>query len=111
MKQSIARNITNFKCKEITDLFKKVKCSFCSESFKILYGPRQRSFARVLVIASRKVGNAPARNQIKRRLRAVFYENRLYEKPYDFIVIIRAEACSLSFEALRALFMEGIKRC
>ncbi len=66
-------------------------------------GPRHKDFGRRVIIASRKVGNAPECNKVRRRLKSIFYEEKLYEAPYDCIVIVKKEAVILSFEALKKL--------
>ena len=60
---SIVKKISKFTKREIDYLFcharRVVKNQFCT----ILVAPRQNTeFGRVLIIASRKVGNAPERN-------------------------------------------------
>lgn len=99
----IAGKITRFTKKEIDKLFATVRRRVRSKGLVILLSPRQKDFGRILIITSRKVGNAPERNKIRRRLKSIFYEEKLYEAPYDCIVIVKKEAVILSFEALKKL--------
>lgn len=64
------------------------------------------SFGRILAVVSRKYGNAPERNLIKRRLKAIFWEERLYEKNIDFAVIARPAGKLYDFEQLKKLVLE-----
>jgi ribonuclease P protein component len=69
----------------------------------VLYAPRAKSFGRILIVTPRRAGNAPARNLIRRRLKALFYEEKWYESSYDFAFIIRAPATHYSFQQLKEL--------
>ncbi len=99
----IAGKITRFTQKEIDKLFDTAQRQVRNPALDILLGPRQKNFGRILIIISRKVGNAPERNKIRRRLKSIFYKEKLYETPYDYIVIVKKEAVALSFEALKEL--------
>ncbi len=70
--------------------------------------PRQKDFARILIIASTKTGTAPKRNLFKRRLKSIFYENKLFEQPDDIAVIARNGALELSFDQLKKILLEKI---
>ena len=52
---------------------------------------------RLGITASRKVGNAVARNRVKRAVREWFRtERRSLSADRDYVVILRAKACELS---------------
>ncbi len=99
----IAGKITRFTKKEIARLFDTAQRQVKNPALDILLGLRQKDFGRILIVISRKVGNAPERNKIRRRLKSIFYEEKLYETPYDYIVIVKKAAVALSFEALKKL--------
>ena len=61
---------------------------------------------RLGITASKKVGNAVARNRIKRRLRAWFREVREDVVDRDFVVIARRGAPELSYPELVAQLSE-----
>jgi ribonuclease P protein component len=107
---SLARKITQFERKEITHLFANAKRTVKSPAFDLLKSPTLKEFGRILIITSRKVGNAPERNQVRRRLKALFYEYEYYKKPYDWAIIIKKAAIALSFDVLKKLFLEGLER-
>ncbi|MGC2310458.1 MAG: ribonuclease P protein component [Candidatus Babeliaceae bacterium] len=44
---------------------------------------------RLLLIIPKRVGNAPQRNRIRRRLKAIFVENKLFELPYNWVFFIK----------------------
>jgi len=99
----IAGKITRFTKKEIDKLFDTAQRQIKNPALDILLGLRQKTFGRILIIISRKVGNAPQRNKIRRRLKSIFYKEKLYKTPYDYIAIVKKEAVALSFEALKKL--------
>lgn len=100
----IARAITQFKKQEVDTLFESARRVHKEPGITLLKSPRQRDIGRILIIIPRKVGNAPTRNKLRRQLKAIFYERRLYEKEFDWIAILRPEAQCLSFDRLQALF-------
>ena len=58
---------------------------------------------RILIITPRKVGNAPERNKLRRRLTALFHEESFYKKPYDILIYARKGSADLSFDALKRI--------
>ncbi len=73
----------------------------------MLFGARNgAACARLGVVASRKVGNAVARNRAKRLVREVFrHHPELFPPGIDVAMVIRAGAAELSFDALEAEVM------
>lgn len=107
---SIAREITRFSKKEVDYLFKHARSVFKSQSFTILSAPRQALFARVLVVASKKVGNAPERNKIKRQIKSIFYQEKLFESSYDYVCIVYKSALALSFDELKTTLTSIVRK-
>ncbi len=103
------KQISRFTKKEIDLLFSIGKAVFKSKELVILTAPCLLSFSRVLLITSRKVGNAPIRNLLRRRGRAIFYEEQLFKLSHDCIVIFKAPAQLLTFDQLKAIFVTAIK--
>jgi len=67
---------------------------------------------RVGLTASRKVGNAVARNRARRRLRAASAEvlPAHAEAGHDYVVIARAGTLTRAYEALVGDLQEGLRR-
>ena len=101
----IARAITQFTKQEIDQLFKTARRVHKQPGITILRAPRQGEFGRILIVVPRKVGDAPTRNKLRRQIKALFYENKMYEKDYDWAAILRPEAKDLSFDQLKTLFV------
>lgn len=105
---SIARDITRFSKREIDYLFKTARRLKKNEFFTLLYMPRTQLFSRILVIISKKVGNAPVRNTIKRQIRSIFYEEKFFNLPSDYAIIFHKPAAALSFQDLKKQFIHAI---
>jgi ribonuclease P protein component len=105
---SIARKITKFTQKEIDYLFAHARRILKNTSCLILSCPRQLDFARVLIIISKNVGNAPERNLLRRRIKSIFYEEKLFETPCDYAIILYKPVKELSFDDLKAMITHVI---
>src|SRR5574337_374112 len=103
----IAKKISKFTKREIDFFFEHARRVFRDASCTILLAPRQAGFGRVLVIASRKVGNAPERNLIRRRIKSLFYEEKLYERAFDCAIIVQKKMVELSFAEVKELILNA----
>lgn len=101
-------NMPSFTPKEIQDLFRTARRIVKDSSCDFLIAPRQASQARLLVITSRKVGNAPERNKVRRRLKAIFYEEKLFERSFDCIIIVKKAGALLPFDQWKQLLLSSI---
>ena len=63
---------------------------------------------RLLIIISRKVGKANKRNLLRRRIKAIYYENRLYKNPQTLILITYKPAIDLTFDQLKDFFISAL---
>jgi ribonuclease P protein component len=102
---SIVRKISKFTKREIDHLFQHARRVIRNQFCTVLIAPRQKEFGRVLIIASRKVGNAPERNVVRRRIKAIFYEEKLFDLNFDCVVIVYKKAVTLPFEQLKDLLL------
>ena len=107
---SIAKKISKFTQREIEHLFKHARRIVRSEFCTILCAPRQQNFGRVLIVTSRKVGNAPQRNLLRRRIKAIFYEKKLYDGPFDWVIIMQKKATALSFDQLKTIILNAYQK-
>lgn len=99
----------SFTQKEARECFNKARKALSSSGLTILIAPAAKQTGRILVVIPRRVGNAPQRNKLRRQLKALFYEEKLFEYPYDCIVLLRPEARVLTFAQLKELLLEGIR--
>ena len=103
------RQLTQFSKAEIDNLFKKARRVLSHGGLTILAGPRQKDFGRILIMASKKIGNAPTRNKLRRQLKSIFYEQKMYEKELDWIILPKPEVTKNSFQELTDLMMRAIQ--
>jgi len=94
-----------FSEKEVSNLFKTARRALRHPGLDILCGPAAQKQGRILVITARATGTAPKRNLIRRRLKAIFFEEKLFERGFDCIVIIKKAGINLDFEQLKGLLV------
>jgi len=108
---SIVRKISKFTKSEIDYLFHHVRRVVRTKACTILVAPRQKEdFGRVLVIASRKVGNAPERNLIRRRIKSIFYEEKLFALSLVFLLLAFKHLIILLFVNLKSFLLSRFQR-
>jgi ribonuclease P protein component len=104
----LARIITQWHKKEIIRLFRTAKRSMVRAGLDIRLASRSNpEISRILIVIPKKVGSAPVRNLIRRRLKSLFFEKQLYTEPYDWLILVRPEAAQLSFAELNDLIMQA----
>lgn len=100
----IARSITKFSKKEIQNLFKESYKILQKVEIDIKIAPKVGSFGKILIITPKKIGNAPKRNLVKRRIKSIFYQEKIYNLGYDFIVFCKKGITNLKFEEIKNIF-------
>jgi ribonuclease P protein component len=102
-KPSNVRPLFSFSSQERRKLLFKARTIFKNAGLEIRVLPRKSNFSRLLVITPKKMGSAPTRNLMRRRLKAIFYEDRLSAKPFDAVVYCTRESAVLSFSELKQI--------
>ena len=92
---------------EITACFKAARRVLKHPGLDILIAATP-SIGKLLVVTPGRVGNAAERNLIRRRLKAIFYEEKLGNRGYDCIVLVKKMGIALSFDELKALLTHAI---
>lgn len=105
-----AKNICKFTRTEILVLKKSARTTVRSAGMRILAHPSAEKPGRMLVITPRATGSAPQRNLLRRRLKAIFYEEQLAQHHLDVVVIANKEATKLTFEETKHLLVLAFKR-
>jgi len=106
MPRSAAREITSLSKKEIDFLFKRAQKFVKQSGLDIRLALKAQEMAKILIVIPRKAGNAPKRNRLKRRLKSIFYEEQLFTKKFDWIIIARKEAIDVPFSELRSILLK-----
>lgn len=104
------KRLSIFSKKEIDWAFNHAKCLHKVPGLTLLASPKQLpTLGRVLIVAPRAVGNAPERNKLRRQIKAIFYEQRLFEGTFDCLVLLKKGATHFSFEALKSILTKVIQ--
>ncbi len=98
---------SNFTQKEISQLFKHARRVLKHPGIHVLLAPATQQLGRILVITPKKIGNAPTRNRIRRRLKAIFHENKPFEQGKDCVIVVKPTGPKLSFDELKALILQA----
>ena len=98
--------IKQFSPSQRRQLFKESHLIHRQNELDIRYLKQEDSSAlpgRILIITPRKVGSAPERNKLRRRLTALYYEEGWYKKKYDLLIYCRKGSADLSFDELKMI--------
>jgi len=78
--------------------------------FNIIFFPNSLTFSRAAFVASKKIGQAVARNKVKRWLRELFRRNKdLLQAPFDFIIIAKREIQDASWSDLLRSYLAALE--
>lgn len=95
------KNIFSFKKNEIKQFFDVAKIKNKIPGLTLLQAPTDLQHGKVLIITPKKTGTAIKRNKLKRQIKSIVYEEKLYTKPVISILITYSKATELSFEELK----------
>lgn len=77
----------------------------------IYYSNKEKGFYRFGISVGKKLGNAVVRNYNKRRIRNIIDKNKnLYSNETDYIIIVRRNCLSQSFEQINESFVQLMNR-
>jgi ribonuclease P protein component len=80
-----------------------------SKYFSLIGLPNALEYSRVGVVASRKVGNAVARNRAKRWMRELFRRNKdLLAHPVDLLIVATAAMKEATWPELRESYLQAV---
>ncbi|MBI2344904.1 ribonuclease P protein component [Candidatus Dependentiae bacterium] len=100
------KHISKFGKKELDNFFTVAKAAKKNQAFTILKAPATHVFGKILIMVPKAYGNAPERNKLKRRFKAIFINNKLYEHRLDLVIITRPTAKNYDFDKLSQLLIE-----
>ena len=107
---NIPKKLHSFKPSEIINIFSHPLLKKSKAGLEFFISPACLEHGRLLVVTSRKVGNAVTRNKIRRRLKALYYQNHLFQIPYDIIIRVRPEATKLNFDQIKVIFFDVLNK-
>ena len=97
---------TKLKQRDIRQLFLKAKRVVREPGLDILLAP-SAGCGQLVVVTPRYTGNAPERNKIKRRLRAIFHQEQLFQYGYHCIVLVKRDGIHTEFAKLKELLIHA----
>jgi ribonuclease P protein component len=108
MAESLAPRERIRKKKEFLVLYKK-GYRYKSKYFNLIGLSNALTYSRVGVVASRKVGNAVARNRAKRWMRELFRRHKdLLEYPIDLLIVATAAMREATWAELKENYAQGV---
>jgi ribonuclease P protein component len=107
MSQHVTKNLSSFTQQDIAHLLKNAQIKARVPGLRVLLGSTTLPYGRILVITPRHSGNAVKRNLIRRRLKAIFYQEQWFQYGYDCVVIVKKDGIGRSFEDLKTLLIQA----
>ena len=107
----IFRSLFRFKKKEIASA--RANATRCANipGLKLLRAPSTSTalaHGKLLIIIPRATGTAVKRNRLRRQIRAIYYQEKLYENPVVSILIVYKEAVQLSFDEIKKFLCSNL---
>lgn len=105
--QSVRRQ--SFSQQEAATFFRQARRVLRHPAFDILIAPSVHTTPKLLVVTPARIGNAPERNKVRRRIKAFFYEKQPLNVQYDCAIIVKQSGTALSFAELTALIQAALE--
>jgi ribonuclease P protein component len=106
----VARTLYRFEAAEVKTILKRGKRVLKTPTCDIIVTPKAHENGRVLVITPRRIGKASQRNKVRRRIKALFYEQKFYGRGVDCITIIKKEGIDTPFDELVSIFKTAFEK-
>jgi len=87
----------------IKSLFYKARVVYRDARLTIKNARNAELIGRLVVVVPKKIGSAPQRNLIKRRIRALFSEKKLASMGFDWVFFIKQPLHQVPFSQLVAI--------
>lgn len=68
----------------------------------------KNQLGKLLIVISKKIGNAVVRNLVKRRLKAIFYQEELYKYNSYLMIICKPNIEKIAYKALKDFLLHEI---
>ncbi len=103
------KKLSSFTRQEVSELFTRARAKVKMPGLRILRAPAMANLGRILIVIPRKVGTAPERNLIRRRIKTIFRERKLYLSGYDCVALVGVECKKITFDELTRLLIAVVK--
>lgn len=95
---------------EIRKLFNKARRVLKHPGLDLLIAPTNEPKGTLIVVTPGSIGNAVARNLVRRRIKAIFDQEQLRSKGYDAIVFVKKDGVKLTYEQLKQLILSSLSQ-
>jgi ribonuclease P protein component len=108
------RQLFTFTKLEVATAFKHAHLKTYHQGLTLLqapleHAPRSEPYGKLLIIIAAAAGKAHDRNAMKRRLRSVFYQEKLYRTdPSFWILIVKKKAVGMPFKDIEKFLQESL---
>jgi ribonuclease P protein component len=102
------KDLFKFEQKEIKIAFQSATIKDQISGFKLLQAPTEAAFGKILIVTPRKMGNACKRNKIRRQVKNIFFQEKLYKNPISSILLTYPEATKLNFDQIKAFLVKNL---
>ena len=107
------RNLFSFQQKEIQNAYRQARRRAQMPGLKLLQevasDSKRPRCGKLLIVLSSKSGKSHERNRLKRRIKAIFYEEKLYQKAVRSILIVYKEAIDIPQEELKTFLRDALQ--
>lgn len=95
---------------EIRQLFNRARRVLKHPGLDLLIAPTIESKGKLIVITPARIGNAVKRNQVRRRIKAIFDQEKLRFCGFDAVVFVKKEGVNFSYEQLKQLILSSLQQ-
>lgn len=94
---------------QVKEILNKARRILKHPGLDLLATPSQQKTSNLIIITPARVGTAVQRNTIRRQIKALFREEKLDRKPYDWVIIVKKSGTDLSYEQLKTIILDAIR--
>ena len=103
------KSLFTFTQKEVDAAFADASKLASIPGLKLLSAKEPREdHGKLLLMIPRRFGGAVKRNKIRRQIKAIYFQERLYSKPRTAILLVYTDANALGFEELKAFLKNAL---
>lgn len=88
----------------------KYRHHYSNRFFVIYTMNKKQKYYRFGISIPKKVGNSVTRNRVKRQIKSILDQNIIFNKEFDYVIIVRKEIVDLDYiekqKQLESLFMK-----
>lgn len=95
---------------EIRQLFNKARRVLKHPGLDLLIAPTTESKGKLIVITPARIGKAVKRNQVRRRIKAIFDQEKLRSYGFDTVVFVKKEGVNFPYEQLKQLILSSLQQ-